>query len=146
MKLDLLFGIYDKKAQWMLISGVLIALAVISMSVLLTEVSTSGSKISYSSYRIPYYEMRSLIVELTRAYRNGDINETNEYNVSRTISEIYALHGYCVEVTFKKGYNTTSLNTTPPIHIYMDYLCVNFSTKNLHMEVNKSVIRTSSTR
>jgi hypothetical protein len=124
---------YDKRGQWMLVSGVLIAFVIISMSVYLNEIALSGTRISYSPHTLPYYEIRSLIVELTRAYKNGDIDSTNNVSVAENITMIYALHGYDVDVEFKSWYNF--------LNIYANYTCVNFSTEYMQMEVNKSVVR-----
>jgi len=116
----------------MLVSGMMMALVMISMTVLLNEIALSGTRISYSPHTLPYYEVRSLIVELTRAYKNGDVNSTNNMSVAENISTMYALHGYDVDVEFKRWYYFTK--------IYANYTCVKFSTEYMRMDVNRSVV------
>jgi hypothetical protein len=92
----------NKKGQWLLTFAVIFAFTVIALSVMLNEVSKYGTFISSSIWDIPYYELRSLITEITRAYRSDDWNFTDPTSRSYFINNItlvYALHGLCLNFT-----------------------------------------------
>ncbi len=129
MRSDSHSGMSDERGQWFIISGFLIAIILVSLTVFLNEISLSGAKISYTPYYLPYYDMRSLTVEMTRAYKNGDLDNKSFENITK----IYALHGYCVDVKLKRFYSFGKIEGK--------YLCINFSTEYLNLEVNKSVVR-----
>ncbi|WP_457550524.1 hypothetical protein [Archaeoglobus sp.] len=89
-----------KKGQWYLIFALVFAFSVIALSVTLSELSKYGTFVSNSVYDIPYYEIRSLITEITRAFRSGDWNFTsNNSSFIENATYVYAVHGIYVNFT-----------------------------------------------
>jgi len=92
----------NKKGQWLLIFAIIFAFSVIAVSVTLNEISKYGTYVSNSIYDIPYYELRSLITEITRAHRSGDWDFSSQEKRSEFISNvtlIYARHGLYLNFT-----------------------------------------------
>jgi len=89
-----------KNGQWFLIFAVVFAFSVILLSVALNEVSKYGTHVSNSIYDIPYYEIRSLITEITRAFRSDDWDfKYNNESFIENVTRVYAMHGIYVNFT-----------------------------------------------
>ena len=128
--------IQDEKAQWMVISGFLIALSIMAVMITLNEVAMSGRDVATSPINVPYYEMRSLLVEVQRAYKNEDFNVTTNFpDFAENASKILARHGYMTRINMSK-------NTTLSIEgLEIADMEVKFSASNLKMEVKSFVAK-----
>jgi len=95
----------SRDGQWLLIFAVIFAFSVLAISTFLSEILRSGYEVSRGLSDIPYYEVRALIFEIYRAYRNGDWNFTDNETLEELLSEVFARHGYSLNLTL---YNDTS--------------------------------------
>ncbi len=101
------------RGQWFVMFAVIFSFAVITASVLLSESSKNGILVSTSVFDIPYYELRSLITEMTRAYRCNDWDfKNNSTSLEKNVSHIYMIHGIHI--------NFTDLNVSHNI-LYMNF-------------------------
>jgi|GEM_PF-3166940 len=103
----------SRDGQWLLIFAVIFAFSVLVMSTFLSEILRSGYEVSRGLSDIPYYEVRALIFETYRAYRNGDWNFKDNETLEALLSEVFARHGYSLNLTL---YNDTS-GPIPILHI-----------------------------
>ena len=131
MKLGCMSGGF--KGQMILLSGLLIAMCVALVSLYVTTASTAGSRISYSPWDLPYYEMRMGLYESIRAIKyyyglTKDKNKTIELakRFFRNETKIFALHGYLLNVNLSTNRTILTLNYT-------------FKTNRVDLEVKKVV-------
>ena len=93
-----MFG--SNNGQWLLIFAVLFAFTVVMLSVALNEAMKSGYEVSKGLMDIPYYEVRSLMHEVIRAYRHNDWNFTDNETLEENLSKVFARHGYYLKIKF----------------------------------------------
>jgi len=107
-----------------------------AVMITLNEVAMSGRDVATSPINVPYYEVRSLIVEVQRAYKNEDFNVTTNFpDFAENASKILARHGYMTRINMSK-------NTTLSIEgLEVADMEVKFSTSNLEMEVKSFVAK-----
>jgi len=124
----------DERAQWMIISSVVLAAAIVGLSLMLCTVSNSYQKTSFTAHVVPYYEIRSLLTELKRAYKNGDLNQSNKDEVLKNVSFLYYSKGYLVNI---------SLNNVPTISSFINVseISVSFKTKHLSFRADEYATR-----
>lgn len=122
----------DRRAQLLLLSGILIAMSVALISLYLTTASISGYRVSYSPWDLPYYEMRMSVYEATRAIKyyyskNPALTEQHVQEFYQNMSKIYARHGYFVVAQANK--------TASDLY----WLNLTFKTDRVNLEVKKNV-------
>lgn len=89
-----------KRGQWFVLFAVIFSAVVITSSILLSEVSKHGTLVSTSIYDIPYYELRSVVTEMTRAFRCNDWDFKDEnLSLINNTTYVYMLHGMHVNFT-----------------------------------------------
>ena len=124
------------KGQWLLTFAVIFAFSVIALSVMLNEVSKYGTYVSSSVWDIPYYELRSLITEITRSYISGDwdfSNPTYRDRFVENVTEIYAFHGYCL--------NFTNLSVSEYYGVILLRINFTLTTDKVKFHVDKNVTK-----
>ncbi len=119
--------IHDEEAQWIVLAGFTISVALAILIVLLNLSFMSGYQSSQAQIEFPMYELRELYdetyIEANTAAMNvnytddiDDCNVINETmaNFGNLLSQLYAYHGQIVTVTVNTTTNDTAggLNLT----------------------------------
>jgi len=117
--------IRDEKAQWIIISGFTISIALAILIVLLNMSFMSGHQSSQAEIDFPMYELRELYDETYAEVNAVAMQENNTSKINDTmvnfgkcLSQLYAYHGQLVttNVSTTTNYtgimNITTLNVT----------------------------------
>ncbi len=96
------------KGQWLLIFAVIFSFTVLILSIALNEAMKSGYEVSRGLTELPYYEVRALIHEIARSYKNGDWEDNK--TLEEDLAKIFARHGYLLDIDICKGQNYIEIN------------------------------------
>ena len=120
----------DNRGQWMIISAFIFGIMVISVASYYYELISSKTRFGIED--LPYYEVRTLITEVTRAYKFYDVNpgETSTNKALINLTKIYAMKGYYVNCTLSPG---SSENMAK---IYLEFI-----SEKARYEVEKNISR-----
>lgn len=117
-----MFG--SSRGQLFLTFALIFSFTVVMLSIYLNEVMMSGYEVS-KGINVPYYEIRMIVHEIARSYKHGDWNYTkNNETLSEYLSEIFARHGYDLNLTF---YNETLAQRVSILHINGSLRTVNLN-------------------
>jgi len=116
----------DKKGQWIILSSFILTFVILSIATLYYELISTSSTITFIYKNVPYYEARSLLVELTRAIKNDDINSSSVL-AFQNASKIYARRGFLMYC---------NLSGTDIVKIHMLLI-----SENAEIEVQKNVTK-----
>lgn len=111
----------DRRGQWIILSGLILTLGLVSLVILLNQAMSAGYKVSVAETDFASREITEIYEETVRTAKlvNGD--DTKMSYFSDNISKIYATHGVFLEINATKQSNTVKLN----MHYYDEK--VNFS-------------------
>lgn len=126
--------IRDEKAQWIIISGFTISIALAILIVLLNMSFMSGHQSSQAEIDFPMYELRELYDE-TYAEVNAvsmQVNTTDEEDDTETInrtmvnfgeclSQLYAYHGQLVTTTVETTTNDTGIMNITTLNVNITF-------------------------
>jgi hypothetical protein len=107
----------NHRGQWLILSGLILALGLISLVILLNQAMSAGYKVSQAESEFPSHEITEIYEETVRTsnlvWKN--INKTDPSNMTQfntnmtyftgNISKIYAAHGTFVEINVTKHSN-----------------------------------------
>ena len=121
----------NRKGQWIILSGLILALGLISMVVLLNQAMSAGYKVSQAETDFPSHEITEIYEETVRTSKLVKTDPSN-FNQSmlyfaENVSKIYAAHGTLVEINM---YNTSSNIANLSIHYYdgkVNFMLGNFT-------------------
>jgi len=98
-----------RKGQWLILSGIILAVGLVSLTTLLNEALSAGYKVALSETEFPAHEINEIYEETVRTAKlvweknKNNFNQSMEY-FSENVSKIYALHGFYVSIS---AYNST---------------------------------------
>ena len=121
----------NRKGQWIILSGLILALGLISMVVLLNQAMSAGYKVSQAETDFPGHEITEIYEETVRTSKlvhatGADFNNSMD-SFAENVSKIYAAHGTFVEINM---YNTSSNIANLSIHYYdgkVNFMLGNFT-------------------
>ena len=102
-----------RKGQWLILSGIILAVGLVSLTTLLNEALSAGYKVALSETEFPAHEINEIYEETVRTaklvWENEDnFNQSMKY-FSENASKIYALHGFCVSISAYNNGNIANL-------------------------------------
>jgi len=98
-----------RKGQWLILSGIILAVGLVSLATLLNEALSAGYKVALSETEFPAHEINEIYEETVRTAKlvwkedKDNFNQSMEY-FSENVSKIYALQGFYVSIS---AYNST---------------------------------------
>ena len=98
-----------RSGQWLILSGIILAVGLVSLTTLLNEALSAGYKVALSETEFPAHEISEIYEETVRTAKlvweedKDNFNQSMEY-FSENVSKIYALHGFYVNIS---AYNST---------------------------------------
>lgn len=99
----------NRKGQWIILSGLILALGLVSLVILLNQAMSAGYKVSAAETDFPNREITEIYEETLRTAKlvNNISLDDNSFNNNMTdfaknISNIYASHGVLVEINVTK--------------------------------------------
>jgi len=108
----------NHRGQWLILSGLILALGLISLVILLNQAMSAGYKVSQAESEFPSHEITEIYEETVRTSNlvwqevnergpdNGTVwFERNMTYFTGNISKIYAAHGTFVEINVAKHSN-----------------------------------------
>ncbi|MDF2956633.1 MAG: hypothetical protein OD814_000255 [Candidatus Alkanophagales archaeon MCA70_species_1] len=118
-------GDVARKGQWIVLSGLILALGLLVVVLLLNQALSAGHRISQVEARFPSYEMNELYEETVRVaklVKNESAFDDLMAWYAENVSEIYAAHGFIVNISVVKR-DERSAN----IRIFLSNEKVNFT-------------------
>lgn len=105
----------DQKGQWIILSGLVLALGLVSLVVLLNQAMSAGYKVSAAETEFASREITEIYEETVRTAKlvNGDDASMEQF--ADNLSKIYASHGVLVNLRVEKQ-SLTIANLT--MHYY----------------------------
>jgi nitrate/TMAO reductase-like tetraheme cytochrome c subunit len=109
----------NHRGQWLILSGLILALGLISLVILLNQAMSAGYKVSQAESEFPSHEITEIYEETVRTsnlvWQEVKVSGQNESefrdnmtDFADNISKIYAAHGTFVEINVTKHSNFTS--------------------------------------
>ena len=98
-----------RSGQWLILSGIILAVGLVSLTTLLNEALSAGYKVALSETEFPAHEINEIYEETVRTAKlvwkedKDNFSKSMEY-FSENVSKIYALHGFYVNIS---AYNST---------------------------------------
>ena len=98
-----------RRGQWLILSGIILAVGLVSLTTLLNEALSAGYRVALSETEFPAHEINEIYEETVRTAKlvweedKDNFNQSMEY-FSENVSKIYALHGLYVSIS---AYNST---------------------------------------
>ena len=98
-----------RSGQWLILSGIILAVGLVSLTTLLNEALSAGYKVALSETEFPAHEINEIYEETVRTAKlvweedKDNFNQSMEY-FSENVSKIYALRGFYVSIS---AYNST---------------------------------------
>ena len=130
----------NRKGQWIILSGLILALGLVSLVIILNQAMSAGYKVSTAETDFPNRAITELYEETVRTAElvwNG--TQANEFNpnmryFSENISDIYASHGVLVDINVT---NQSSSGDIAIVNITMHYYDgkVNFTLLNRQIQL-----------
>ena len=128
----------NRKGQWIILSGLILALGLVSLVIILNQAMSAGYKVSTAETDFPNRAITELYEETVRTAKLvWNETQANEFNASmryfsENISNIYASHGVLVDI------NVTNQSSSGGIaNITMHYYDgkVNFTLLNRQIQL-----------
>ncbi|MHC1611649.1 MAG: hypothetical protein ACXQTW_08695 [Candidatus Methanospirareceae archaeon] len=102
-------GMTERKGQWIILSGLILALGLLSLVILLNQAMSAGYKVSAAETGFGSREITEIYEETVRTAKlvwdetqdNAEFN-ANMHHFSENISRIYATHGVLVDINVTK--------------------------------------------
>ena len=99
----------NRKGQWIILSGLILALGLVSLVIILNQAMSAGYKVSTAETDFPNRAITELYEETVRTAKlvwnetqpNEEFNANMRY-FSENISNIYASHGVLVDINVTK--------------------------------------------
>ncbi|MDF2955804.1 hypothetical protein [Candidatus Alkanophaga liquidiphilum] len=97
-----------RKGQWIVLSGLILALGLLVVVLLLNQALSAGYRVSQAEMQFPSYELNELYAETVRVAKlvrtKGDFGAFNDSmaEYAENVSKIYAAHGFVVNVSMVK--------------------------------------------
>ena len=131
----------NKKGQWIILSGMILAIGLVVLVVLLNQAMSAGYKVSAAETDFPSREITEIFEETVRTanmvwtstnYNETQFNTNMSYFANNT-AKIYASRGVLVEI------NTTMDNSSNIMNLTMHYYDgkVNFALTNRSIQLTK---------
>jgi hypothetical protein len=103
----------NRKGQWIILSGLILALGLISLVILLNQAMSAGYKVSHAETDFPSHEITEIYEETVRSaklvwlevgnYSNNEtLFKTNMTDFASNISKIYAAHGILLKLNVRR--------------------------------------------
>ena len=105
----------DQKGQWIILSGLVLALGLVSLVVLLNQAMSAGYKVSAAETEFASREITEIYEETVRTAKLVNGNDESMEQFADNLSKIYASHGVLVNLRVKKQ-SLTIANLT--MHYY----------------------------
>ena len=124
----------NRKGQWIILSGLILALGLVSLVIILNQAMSAGYKVSTAETDFPNRAITEIYEETVRTaklVRSDKFNDSMK-DYANDISNIYASHGVLVDI------NVTMYEPSPNIvNITMHYYDgkVNFSLLNRQIQL-----------
>jgi len=100
----------NSKGQWIILSGLILAIGLVVLVILLNQAMSAGYKVSAAEMDFPSREITEIFEETVRTAHlvnktalNNDAFNMSMRNFSDNISKIYAAHGALVEINVTKS-------------------------------------------
>jgi len=132
----------NRKGQWIILSGLILALGLVSLVIILNQAMSAGYKVSTAETDFPNRAITELYEETVRTAKlvwNENETQANEFNASmryfsENISNIYASHGALVDINVT---NQSSSGDIAIVNITMHYYDgkVNFTLLNREIQL-----------
>jgi len=120
--------IRNEKAQWIIISGFTISIALAILIVLLNMSFMSGHQSSQAEIDFPMYELRELYDETYAEVNAIAMTENNTTKINTTmnnfglfISQLYAYHGQLVTTTVNTTTNYTGIMNVTTLNVNITF-------------------------
>ena len=131
----------NNKGQWIILSGMILAIGLVVLVVLLNQAMSAGYKVSAAETDFPSREITEIFEETVRTanmvwtstnYNETQFNTNMSYFANNT-AKIYASRGVLVEI------NTTMDNSSNIMNLTMHYYDgkVNFALTNRSIQLTK---------
>jgi len=109
------YGMTDQKGQWIILSGLILTLGLVSLVILLNQVMSAGYKVSVAETDFASREITEIYEETVRTAKLVNAkgwDDTSMKYFSDNITKIYASHGVFVEINATKDplYSIMNLN------------------------------------
>jgi hypothetical protein len=109
------------RGQWIILSGLILALGLISLVILLNQAMSAGYKVSQAESEFPSHEITEIYEETVRTshlvldntYPNGAQFNNSMGDFAKNISKIYAAHGIFININVtmhNRTFNITNLS------------------------------------
>ena len=130
----------NRKGQWIILSGLILALGLVSLVIILNQAMSAGYKVSTAETDFPNRAITELYEETVRTAKLvWNETQANEFNAnmryfSENISNIYASHGALVDINVT---NQSSSGDIAIVNITMHYYDgkVNFTLLNREIQL-----------
>jgi len=131
----------NRKGQWIILSGLILALGLVSLVIILNQAMSAGYKVSTAETDFPNRAITEIYEETVRTaklVRNKNETQANEEEnmryFSENISNIYASHGVLVDINVT---NQSSSGGIAIVNITMHYYDgkVNFTLLNRQIQL-----------
>jgi len=105
----------NNKGQWILLSGLILAIGLVVLVILLNQAMSAGYKVSVAETDFPSREVTEIFEETVRtaylvnATPSLDFNQSMGY-FAKNVSKIYAAHGALVEINVTKPSSSNIMN------------------------------------
>jgi len=113
----------NKKGQWIILSGMILAIGLVILVVLLNQAMSAGYRVSAAETDFPSREITEIFEETVRTanlvWAANPNNESFDQNMSvfaTNISKIYAARGVLVEINTTMNASSNIMNLT--MHYY----------------------------
>lgn len=105
----------DQKGQWIILSGLVLALGLVSLVILLNQAMSAGYKVSAAETEFASREITEIYEETVRTAKLVNGNDASMEQFADNLSKIYASHGVLVNLRVEKQ-SPTIANLT--MHYY----------------------------
>ena len=109
----------DQKGQWIILSGLVLTLGLVSLVILLNQAMSAGYKVSVAETDFASREITEIYEETVRTAKIINAkgwDDTSMKYFSDNITKIYASHGVFVEINATKDPSYSIMNLT--MHYY----------------------------
>ena len=124
----------NRKGQWIILSGLILALGLVSLVIILNQAMSAGYKVSTAETDFPNRAITEIYEETVRTAKlvRSDNDSMKDYAID--ISNIYASHGALVDINVT---NQSSSGNIAIVNITMHYYDgkVNFTLLNRQIQL-----------
>ena len=92
----------DQKGQWIILSGLVLALGLVSLVVLLNQAMSAGYKVSAAETEFASREITEIYEETVRTAKLVNGNDASMVQFADNLSKLYASHGVLVTIRVEK--------------------------------------------